>query len=294
MPPSFHAKDRTKREHVAKLDRLVWDDPDAGTVILKLTDGASAIGPGTADQFTTGQLYRFLGRWTDGRYGDDFKFETFVKDAPLARGAVMKSLADTCRHIGRATAEKLFDKFGGDAVRQLREEPEAVAAAGLLTADAAREAAADLARFAALERTKIELFGLFAARGFHGKAIDRAIGLFGAKAPEIIRRNPYTLLVKKLPGAGFKRVDRMFLDLGGKPAAFKRQMFAALAGIREDRSGSTWADAQDVAATVTKSIPGADPYRALRGLIRAGRVRVRREGRERFVTLRERAGSPRP
>lgn len=295
MPATFHAKDRTKREHLARVERVVWPaegEPDGDTVILKLGDGASAIGPGTRDQFAPGQQFRFLGRWqSGGRYGDDFKFETFTRDVPHSRLAVLKYLADTCRHIGRATADKLFDRYGPDAVRQLREEPDTVAAAGFLSIDAAREAAADLAHFAAVERTKIDLFGLLNGRGFGGKAIERAIEKWGARAPEIIRRSPFAVLTARIPGAGFRRVDKMFIDLGGKPAALKRQMFAALDAIRSDRSGSTWADARELSAEVTKFIPGADPVRALVGLRRAGYVNVRRAGRDRFVTLRERAAA---
>ncbi len=292
MPAVFKAKDRNKREHVARVDRVMWPPrgEDGDSVILKLLDGASAIGPGTRDQFETGgQQFRFLGRWVDGRFGDEFKFETFAYDVPHSRAAVVKYLSDTAEGVGTKTAERLFDKYGPDAVRQLREEPDAVAAAGIMSADNARAAAADLARFAALEQTRIDLFGLFAGRGFHGTAINRAIGFWGVKAPDVIRRDPFAPLVKKLPGAGFKRCDKMFIDLGGKSAAPKRQAISAWAAIRDDRTGSTWIDARDIAAEVTKAIPRADPYRALRVLSRAGWIRVHRDGRDRFVTLRERA-----
>jgi len=290
MPPAtFQPRDRTKREHVGQLDRVVWCDPDRPCVILRLTDGASAIGPGVEEQFIRGQQYRFHGRWKDGKFGPEFAFETHTLDVPLGRNAVTKYLSETCRNVGKVTAERLFDKFGPDAVRLLREEPRTVADAGLLGPDQADEAARDLARFAHVERTKVELFGLFAGRGFPGKLIDRCISTWGVAAPAVIKRNPYTMLVRRMPGCGFKRCDKLYLDMGRRPDALKRQAMCAANVMKEDRTGSTWLDAGDVAAEVTKVIPSADPYRAMVLLRRCGLIRVRRDGTARYVAPRDRA-----
>lgn len=286
---TFEPKDRTRREHVGQVDRVVWSDADQPAVILRLTDGASALGPAAAEQFTRGQLYRFHGRWSDGKFGPEFKFTTVTLDAPLSRSAVVKYLSDTCRNVGKVTAERLFDKFGQDAVRMLREEPRTVADSGVIGKDQAEEAARDLERFAHLERTRVELFGLFAGRGFPGSLIPRAIATWGVRAPEVIRQDPFRMLVKKLPGCGWKRCDKMYLDLRLNPSAVKRQALAAWAAMKDDRTGSTWLDAKDVVSEVLKAIPTADPIHALQVLIRAGWARVRRDGDERYVTLRERA-----
>lgn len=292
MAAEFKTRDRTRHEHLARVERVVWESPEGDAVILRLLDGASAIGPGNREQFTTGQQYRFLGRWqTGGKFGDEFRFETFCHDQPFTRGAVVAYLSKTCRGIGRVTADKLFDMFGPAAVQTLREEPAAVVSAGLMTADTAAEASADLAAFTGFEATKVTLFGLFAGRGLGKHAIKAAITAWGAKAPEVIQRDPFKLLVKKIPGAGFKRCDQMFLATGGRPDAARRQAVAAWNAIREDRSGSTWVDARDTAATVKKAIPDADPYRSLKVLKRANWIRVRRDGKHQdpYVTLTERA-----
>jgi exodeoxyribonuclease V alpha subunit len=285
----FAPKDRTRREHVGQLDRVVWCDPDRPAVIIRLTDGASVIGPGVTEQFVRGQQYRFHGRWSDGKFGPEFKFETFTLDVPHSKVAVVKYLTETCRGVGKITAEKLFDKFGPDAVRLLREEPRTVADAGFLGLSGAEDAARDLERFAHVERTKVDLFGIFAGRGFPSRLIDRAIATWGVRAPDVIRRDPFALLVRRLPGCGFKRCDKLYLDLRHKADGSKRQAVAAWHAIREDRSGSTWLDAADVIDAVLKHIPGADPIKSLRVLIRAGWVRLRRDGDARYVAIRERA-----
>ncbi|VTU01034.1 Helicase, RecD/TraA family OS=Chlorobaculum parvum (strain NCIB 8327) GN=Cpar_0761 PE=4 SV=1: AAA_30: UvrD_C_2 [Gemmataceae bacterium] len=289
MATIFIPKDRTRREHVGMLDKVLWADDDAPKVILRLTDGASMIGPAPADQFVRGQLYRFYGTWKDGKRGCDFHFLTVVRDTPMSRGAVVHYLASTCRNVGKVTAERLFDKFGSDAVATLRREPRTVADTGLMAIDAAEEAARDLEVYAGAERTRVELHGMFAGRGFPGHLIDACIGAWGVRAPELIRRNPFALLVRRMPGCSFKRVDKLYLETGGRPGSLKRQAMCAVNIIRRDHSGSTWIDADAVAADLTRAVPGADPWRALILLRRGQWVRVRRLDGRRYVALRDRA-----
>lgn len=286
---SAYPKDRLNREHVGQLDRLIFSNPDGPFAILKLTDGSSVKGPFDADRFARGTIYRFHGRWGDGRYGPEFTADTFVTEAPHSKLAVVRYLSETCRGIGVRTAEELFARFGGDVVRLLREEPGAIVAAGLMTDALADQAAEDLRTFAHVEKTKVDLFGLFAGRGFTGKLIDRCISRWGVEAPRIIARDPFTLLVNKLPSCGFKRCDKFYLDQGRPPLALKRQALAGWNCLRQDRTGSTWIDARDAVSAIREAVPRSEPIDALRLLIRAGWVRVRRDGGSRYVALRDRA-----
>lgn len=281
--------DRISREHVGEFSRAIFSDDERPFVILKLADGTSCCGPATSTEFHPGQQYRFRGRWRDGKFGPEFVFETYTRELPLNRCGVVKYLRDFCSHIGQVTAERLFDKFGADAVRTLREDPFRVANSGLLSPAQAQQAALDLERVAQFEHTKIELFDLFAGRGFPGQLINRTIAAWGIAAPDVIRRNPFSILVRKFPGCGFRRCDRLYLDLGKHPATLKRQALAAWSILRDDRTGSTWIDANTVAAAVDAMIPNSDPFRAMILLRRAGWIRVRRAGANRFVALRERA-----
>lgn len=281
--------DRTRREHCAGVNRIVWESDDETRVILALDDESSAVGPGSRSQFEVGQRYRFHGRWTEGRYGPQFQYDTSTLDDPLNEAGVIKYLSQTCTGVGKVIAKALWARWQSDAVRMLRESPSEIAVAGLLTADQAARAASELQRFAKLEKTKVDLFGIFAGRGFPGKLIDRCIAKWGVRAPHVIATNPYALLVNKLPGCGFKRVDKLNLDRGGKPDSLKRQALAGWNAMREDRTGSTWLDADDVVKAIVTAIPGADAVRAIKLLIRAGWVRIRRDRTERNLALRERA-----
>lgn len=288
---TFTPKDRSKREHTARVDRVVWTSDDDTRVILRLKDGASAIGPGSADQFLVNQQYRFLGRWIDGQRGTDFHFDTFIVDTPHFATGVVKYLGDICRGVGNKTALALWDAFHEDAIRTLREEPMKVAGTGIMTVEGATLAAEDLKKYAHLEKTRVDLFGIFAGRGFPSRLIDAAIGKYGVTAPDRVRKSPFRLMIDRLPGCGFRRVDKLFLDTGGKATALKRQALAGWDAFKEDRTGSTWLDAADCVSQIEKLIPGRDcePVRALKLLVRAGWCRVRRDGDKRYIAVREKA-----
>ena len=290
---AFVPKDATKREHVGRVERVVWAAEDDTRVILALTDGSSMIGPGARSQFLPNEQYRFHGNWRDGPRGPQFLFDTFTRDQPHTMSGVVKYLADVCTGVGRTTATALFERYGPDAVRKLREEPGEIAAAGFLSEPAAEKAAADLEQYKHLETTRVALFDLFAGRGFPGKLIDACLSKWGVAAPDRITRQPFRLLVNKLPGCGFKRVDRLYLDRGFPADSLKRQALAGWNAFKEDRSGSTWLTADECVQTILSLVPTADPIKAIRVLVRAGWVQIHRDGNDRYLALTERANAER-
>lgn len=263
-----------------------WDRGDqapgeTGMVIAKLCDppdgsapGATVKGPCAEDGIQPGMAYRFVGRWVEHeRFGRQFQFSTFVPSVPASRRGIIAYLTKLCPNVGERKADMLYDAFQARAVEVVRTAPEQVAAAHILTLDQAREAAAALAKNAALEATKLDLFGLFDRRGFPGKVIEACIGKWGAKAHQIIRRNPFGLLTAKpkLPGAGFKRCDKLYCDLGRRQDALKRQMLSAWHMLREDGNGHTWISHPCVRESIRKAIREgkADAERAIHLGVRA-------------------------
>ncbi|QJW94736.1 AAA family ATPase [Frigoriglobus tundricola] len=278
--------DRTKKEHVGLLDRVVWCDDDRPVSILVLTDGKSVVVDAASTDFTRGQKYRFLGRWDEGKKGPQFKASTFVRDEPHTRAAVVKYLADVAEGVGAKLANKLWELYGPDAVRVLREEPQRVAGSLVMSLGTAEAAARELKRFAHLEQTRIDLFGLFAGRGFPGKLVERAIAKWGVAAPAVIRRCPFRLLTAHLPGCGWKRCDKLHGDLGKRRDTLKRQSLAGWNALKEDRTGSTWIPAETVVKAITDAVPGAaDPVKAVKLGIRGGLLRVHRDGPARWIAV---------
>lgn len=268
MPSLAAPRDRAKREHVARVERVVFSDPTDPFCVIALADGLTACGPADADRFDRGTTYRFLGRWEDdARRGWRFRFGTYVVHGQHGRAGVLRYLTDTCDGLGIRTAEKLWAAFGADAVQVLRADPERAARDAGLNPEDCRYFADQLRHASATEHTRIELFELFDRRGFRGELIDAAISAWGAKAPVVVRRNPFALLGK--PSAGFKRCDRLWTDLALPPAALKRQAVVASQLAKDDPHAHTWLAAHDLAARLKGLIPQADPVRAFKFALRA-------------------------
>lgn len=253
-------------ELIGVVCRIVWCADDSSHVIAKLYDGTAVKGGIDGDGLELDTAYRFLGRWEEHpQHGRQFAFSTFVRDTPLDTNGIIKYLADECPGVGKKRAADLALIFGASAVEMVRTRPDKIAASGILNHDQAVAASAALAKLAAFERTKIDLFGLFTGRGFHGKLVPAAIRKWGAKAATIVRRDPFKLLTARLPSAGFRRCDKLYLDLGNPAHRLKRQMFVIWNALRSDSNGHTWIEAKsaarDIEATIGRTL--ARPKRAM-------------------------------
>lgn len=282
-------KDRTKTEHVAEVRRIVFENPDGPFVILELLDGSTAMGAATADQFDNKTQYRFLGRWeNDPKRGYRFRFGSFIVHAIGSRTGVVKYITAICPGIGSKTAAKLWDAYRERAIDTLRDDPARCATECGINAETVYEASEILIADKRYQHTKIDLNGLFAGRGFQGKLIDDCVTRWGVKAAAFIRQNPFRLL--GMTSAGFKRCDKLYMDLGLNPKALKRQVICTLHAITTDRTGHTWFDAYTLEAMLKDAIPQADAHRAFRCGVRARVLSVREDERGRvWLTSRNRA-----
>jgi hypothetical protein len=283
-------KDRTKREHVGKVSRVLWSDPEKARCLLKLQDEKVVVIDEEPQAFDLGTVYRFMGRWIEGKKGPQFAADTYIADTPAHKHGVVRYLCEVCDRIGQRGAEKLWEKYGPDAIKMLRECPSDVVADGLLTAPVAQAAAAALAECVALERTKTDLFTILAGRGFPGKTIEHCIARWGAAAPAVIRNDPFKLLTNWIPGCGWKRCDRLHAELGLNRDSLKRAVLAGWNALQEDRTGSTWLPGASVFAAIQEAVPGCPSItKAMRLGIRAGVFRRRREGEEVFIAIADHA-----
>lgn len=205
-----------------------------------------------------GQSFRFWGRWTNHvRFGRQFKAETFIGIVPFTRNGIIRYL-QRCVGIGPSTSQKLWTAYGPDAVRVLREDPERVVKAGYLPRAKAMAAAEKLAEDRQAEGVLIDLMDLLHGRGFQRSVYKLAADTWGNRATEIIRDNPYVLC--DLPGAGFKRPDQLYLDLGHPPDALERQTRCLAYMMEKDRQGHTWFRAETTSALL-KDMIGATKVR---------------------------------
>lgn len=251
---------------------LNGDERPSRIVLKGKTEGSHEAGDEEPRQHFA---YRFYGefRHYENRYTGDterqFHYQTFVRAEPHTKAGIVAYL-DGAPNIGRVLAMRLWDKFGSNAVKILREQPEVAAAAcERLSVDAAMEAAAWLDREKALEDCSIELVDLLEGRGFPKVVAKQAVKEFGNRAAAIIKANPY--LMMRFRGCGFKRADALYLDLGHPPARLKRQALCAWHHVARNGDGDTWQYRKSVDVGLAGAIGGAD-VKADAAVELAGRV----------------------
>lgn len=258
----------------------------------KLNGMVAIKGPWDVDELRQSQTYRFYGHWSSykntrtGIEEKQFHFSTFTQAEPHGREGVISYLryAGDGNGIGAARATKLWELFGSDAVRTLREDPERVASQIKgLDVDQAKAAAEWLKKEQSVEAATIELTDILAGRGFPRQTARKAIKEWGNKAATIVRRNPYSLM--NFRGCGFKRCDNLWLELGLPPNRLRRQALCAWYAIASDTEGHTWYPVDYAICKLTGLVGSTDlrPAAALKMAKRIGRLSLDHNGALAFL-----------
>lgn len=282
-PPDPSATELTGR--LAAL-RFCWENGDGScSVVGDLASGAVVRGTVEArGDLAPGGTYRLLGQWREHpTHGWQFVFDSAFAETPGDPEGVCDYLARHAEGVGPVTAARLVAAYGADAARVLAEEPARVSGDELMSADAAALASASLLRVygdPALRAAHQELCSLLRGHGFYAKAVKSALRRWRKEAPARVRRDPFLLMTRGLPGCGFLKCDRLYCALGKPPRRLKRQALAAWYALG-CLDGDTWTTARKALAAVREQIGGTQPreQRACALLCRAMLAQTRTDER---------------
>lgn len=272
----FTPRDRSATFHIGTVTRTIFASPSRDFCILALADGATVLGPADADDLPEGTSYKFLGSWQDSeKKGMQFRFQTYIPHLMHGHKGVTTYLSKVCSGFGEKRASKLWQKYAAEAVQLLREHPEQVASECDLPLPVCQEAARELSSAKKYEGTRIDLFQLTTGRGLGGPFIEAAIEKWGTRAPAMIKRNPFAAL--GLPQAGFKRMDKMWVDLGLPKNSLKRAGIISWNLVQRDNNGHTWLSAATLAERLREVVPEANPARAFKFALRVRKLKKHRD-----------------
>lgn len=251
---------------------------DEGTFVIGSTDqGITVKGNTNPDEpLLPGCDYRFFGNWEDHpEYGNQFSFKLYVMCQPHTRKGViayLKNILEEKCGIGEVTINRLCDLYGPDnAIPMLLSRPDQVARdIPRLKLENIRLAAEQIQSGSGYQETRIELYGLFAGRGFPSALVDECVRKYKGLAPRKVKRDPFCLLVDKFKGVGFLTVDGLYQDLGLPNDKLKRQVYCLWYIIQKDMQGHTWFTEEMLRTEFEKLVSGNVQFeRAVRLGLRA-------------------------
>lgn len=262
---------------------LAFSNTEGTWMIAFLEDGTKVVGCANPADFIRGCEYKFSGKWeAKPGFGRQFSFRTWAAKSPVTQDAVesylKRNLYGTACGIGERKGAELVRRIGpAQALQVMKTDPEKVAEIARVTLEQAKRAAQTLIDIEKFEHTRVELTQLLDRRGFSGTCIDKLIEDFGVLACEKIRRDPFTMLVRKYHSAGFLRCDQLYRDLGLPENRLKRQTICIWHLIRET-SGSVWVEAQQLVADLKRLISSpVNPSKAIKLGVRAKILSRRRD-----------------
>ena len=194
------------------VEAVIYQNEENGYTVLRVDAGEGGLTVvGCMPGIAPGEEIAVTGQWMHhASYGEQFKAEVVERRMPAGEKAVYEYLASgAVKGIGAATARRMVEEFGADALHVLEEEPERLTRIRGITRKKA------LAMGEAF-RLQMGMRRLLEFLGENGVELKLAIPLYrryGDRALETLRENPY-LLVDPEFGVDFSTADTLALAAG--------------------------------------------------------------------------------
>jgi len=195
-----------------RVEHLFFSSPTYTAGRLKRDDNGKLINFAGTVVAAVGEQVVLHGDWEmHSKYQRQFKTETLTHDLNLSEEGLARYLADNPVFVGLGPvkARRIAEKFGRDFGKIIVENPEAIAKAGPITIEAARNIRTEWMQRQASNVAASEL----SAFGLTHHQIRTLIEKYENDAVSIIKNNPY-LIVRDVRGFGFKRVDAIARKIG--------------------------------------------------------------------------------
>lgn len=178
------------------------------------------------------------------KFGRQFKVSHFAFDQRLGPDGLAHYLANhpDIKGIGPVKAKRIVEAFGEDFDRVIDEEPERIAAIAKLSMEAVEALRSEWLKKRALN---VSLTWLASFELTHHQMMA-LIEKFGNSIVTVLKTDPY-MLVREVPGFGFKRVDIVARKMG-TPKEHPSRIRAGVVHCVVERldQGDCWVDYEDL------------------------------------------------
>jgi len=196
--------------------------------------------------------YEFSGEFVTNQYGLQLKAKSFFRrEASTPEGIIAFLSSELFHGIGKVAATRVYETLGKDCINLIEKNPELIEQVPGLNA---KQKETLKIRIAGLEKEKRQILKLLEL-GITMNAALKLLKTLGDDAYETIRENPYCL-IDRVEGFGFRRADKIALELGiprNSPRRFEALTFYML---REHcfRSGNVYAEHEELFRLVSAEL----------------------------------------
>ena len=169
-------------------------------------------------------LYQFNGEWVENKkYGLQFKVDSFIELLRDTKDSIVSYLSSPLfPGIGKKTAERIYEKFGSDALYILEHHPDKY----LEVKGISKKTLKNVAESYQKNRTVIKIYELIKDYdGITVKLANKIYAKFGSTSIDVIQKKPYKLC--EIKDIGFSIADRIALAMGLPRDCFERYVAAS-------------------------------------------------------------------
>lgn len=196
------------------VDEIIYQNEDNGYTIfdLDIFEEGYITCVGTVPFLKRGEMLIVCGKWVNHpSYGKQLKIAYFERVEPQTKDTILTYLASgVVKGIGKATAEKIVDRFGEEALQVIVDTPERLAEIRGISHEKAMQISENYMAIYDKEQLILFLQKYNISPSYAMKVYD----LFGKRSVEMIKENPY-LLCERIRGISFKTADTVASMSGG-------------------------------------------------------------------------------
>ena len=244
-------------ELVGTVSDVIFSNEENGYTVLSLeTDSGDRVtARGCVPFAAPGEQLILHGSWAQHpSFGRQFNVELAERRMPSGAQAIYQYLAGrVVKGIGPATASLIVSTFGEKSLEIIENQPERLAELKGITLKKALEMSESLRTQLGLRRLMEFLVG----NGVNPRYAMRLYRLYGDRAMEQLRENPYILSTQRIGGA-FSDADRLALELGLDGDSAERIAAAILFELRYNTGNGHVFIPREKLIDATKKLIGVD------------------------------------